>query len=78
MASATKNDEGFDLVLDKHKGVVEKLEQGNLSLEDSLKAFEEGVGLARRGHALLDSAEQRVELLVRGGAGTEPLGGDGT
>ena len=59
-------DEGFDRVLDRLRGVVDKLEQGNLSLEDSLKAFEEGVKLARRGHSLLDAAEKRVELLVRG------------
>jgi exodeoxyribonuclease VII small subunit len=72
---------GFDQVLDKLKGVVEKLEQGNLTLEESLRAFEEGVALARQGHVILDSAEKRVDVLVqRGGAATEvPLnlaGGD--
>jgi exodeoxyribonuclease VII small subunit len=55
---------GFDEVLGRLRGVVGRLEQGNLSLEDSLRAYEEGVALARRGHDLLDKAEKRVELLV--------------
>jgi exodeoxyribonuclease VII small subunit len=56
--------------------VVERLEGGKLTLEESLAAYEEGVSLARRGHALLDRAEKRVEVLVRTGAGgveTAPL-----
>jgi exodeoxyribonuclease VII small subunit len=61
---------GFDDVLDRLRGVVGRLEQGNLSLEDSLRAYEEGVGLARRGHELLDKAEKRVELLVSAREGT--------
>jgi exodeoxyribonuclease VII small subunit len=62
-------DEGFDQVYLKLKALVEKLEQGSLSLEDSLRTFEEGVALARRGHAILDAAEKRVEILVRGPEG---------
>jgi exodeoxyribonuclease VII small subunit len=56
--------------------VVARLEGGNLSLEESLRVYEEGVGLARRGHELLDGAERRVEMLVRGADGkltTSPL-----
>jgi exodeoxyribonuclease VII small subunit len=59
---------GFDEVLDRLRVVVERLEGGRLSLEESLAAYEEGVALARRGHALLDRAEKRVELLVRAGS----------
>lgn len=75
---------GFDQVLDRLKGVVEKLEQGNLSLEESLRAFEEGVALARQGHVILDAAEKRVDVLVQRGntvteaplaQGGEPQGG---
>lgn len=61
--------EGFDHVLEKLRAVVDRLEQGNLTLEESLKTFEEGVTLARRGHTLLDAAEKRVEVLVRGDGG---------
>ena len=56
---------GFDEVVGKLREVVETLEQGNLSLEQSLQSYEVGVQLARRGHELLDLAEKRVELLVR-------------
>jgi len=59
---------GFDDVLDRLRQVVERLEGGKLTLEESLAAYEEGVALARRGHSLLDSAEKRVELLVRAGS----------
>lgn len=59
---------GFDEVLDRLRLVVERLEGGKLTLEESLSAYEEGVSLARRGHTLLDRAEKRVEVLVRAGA----------
>ena len=62
-------DEGFDLVIERLRGVVDKLETGSLGLEQSLAAFEEGVRLSRRGAEILDSAEQRVEALTRGGDG---------
>ncbi|MEM9489291.1 MAG: exodeoxyribonuclease VII small subunit, partial [Myxococcota bacterium] len=48
---------GFDQVLERLRGVIRQLETGNLSLDDSLRAYEEGVLLARRGNTLLDSAE---------------------
>ena len=70
---------GFDQVLAQLRGVVEKLEGGNLSLEQSLQAFEEGVKLARQGSQILDAAEERVEVLLReeGGERSVPFGGGG-
>jgi len=65
--------EGFDQVLERLRAVVDRLEHGNLGLEDALKTFEEGVALARRGHALLDAAEKRVEILVKGEGGIEAV-----
>lgn len=67
------DDEGFDAVLARLRKVVERLETGNLSLEESLAAYEEGVGLAQKGHTLLDGAEKRVELLIAGGSQSVPL-----
>jgi exodeoxyribonuclease VII small subunit len=61
-------DERFDDLLGRLRGVVEKLESGNLSLEDSLKFFEEGIELCRRGAGILDSAERKVEVLLAGPA----------
>jgi exodeoxyribonuclease VII small subunit len=77
MAAAA--DEGFDRVLERLKAIVDKLEHGSLSLEESLRTFEEGVALARKGHTILDSAEKRVELLVRGPEGEQvvPFRGGG-
>lgn len=57
---------GFDQILDRLRQVVAQLEQGSLSLEQALQAFEEGVRLSRCGAELLDAAERRVEILVRG------------
>jgi exodeoxyribonuclease VII small subunit len=63
---ASTDEAGFDQVLERLHQVVERLEAGSLSLEQSLAAFEEGVKLARRGAEILDRAEQRVEQLTRG------------
>ena len=67
--------EGFDTVLARLREVVERLEAGNLTLEESLRVFEEGVRLSRRGAQMLDSAEKRVDILLTGedGARTEPF-----
>ena len=61
----------FDQVLAQLRGIVEKLEGGNLSLEQSLAAFEEGVKLSRTGARILDAAEQRVEILLKDDGGAE-------
>ena len=63
------SEERFDEALGKLQAIVEKLEDGKLSLEESLAAFEEGVRLAKVGQTVLDTAEQRVEVLTRGPTG---------
>lgn len=68
---APASEPGFDQVLLQLRSLVERLEGGNLSLEQSLAAFEEGVRLSRAGAKILDSAEQRVELLLRDEGGAE-------
>ena len=55
---------GFDQILARLREVVQRLESGELSLEQSLQVYEEGVQLARRGQQLLSAAEKRVEILV--------------
>jgi len=55
--------EKFETALKKLEDVVKKLEGGELSLDDSLKAFEEGVKLAGFCSKKLNEAEKRVELL---------------
>ena len=63
----------FDAILDRLRAVVEKLEAGSLGLEESLQVFEEGIKLSRQGSAILDAAEQRVEVLTRAADGSERL-----
>jgi len=55
---------GFDQIMARLREVVARLESGELSLEQSLAVYEEGVQLARKGQQLLASAEKRVEILV--------------
>ena len=54
----------FEEILTRLNTVVEKLESGDMTLEDSLTLFEEGVRLSRLGSVRLDAAEQRVERLL--------------
>lgn len=53
----------FERSLDALEALVEKMEQGQMSLEDSLTAYERGVGLYRRCQQALEQAELRVRLL---------------
>ncbi len=60
-------EENFDSILRQLQSIVERLERADLTLEDSLQAFERGVELSRKGQAILDTAEKRVEILLRDG-----------
>lgn len=64
---------GFDAILVRLRAVVGQLESGELSLEQALAVYEEGVQLARKGQQLLASAEQRVEILVSAAGGIETV-----
>jgi exodeoxyribonuclease VII small subunit len=66
----------FDDILSRLRSLVERLESGNLALEDSLRFFEDGMELCRQGATVLDKAEKRVEVLLAGAgdhATTAPL-----
>ncbi|HEY2744050.1 MAG TPA: exodeoxyribonuclease VII small subunit [Polyangia bacterium] len=71
MSQSTNEGGSFDQVLAQLRSIVERLEGGNLSLEQSLAAFEEGVRLSRTGARILDAAEQRVEILLKDESGAE-------
>lgn len=57
----------FEVAVEKLEGIVRKLESGDLTLDESLKAFEEGIGLARTCENLLQEAKGKVEKLVQKG-----------
>ncbi|MET0342651.1 MAG: exodeoxyribonuclease VII small subunit [Polyangiales bacterium] len=61
----------FEDILARLGTVVERLESGELPLEESLSLFEEGVRLSRLGGARLDEAERRVERLLHDDGTTE-------
>lgn len=54
----------FEAALDELEALVHKMESGELSLEDSLAAFERGVKLTRHCQAALKSAELKVKVLT--------------
>ena len=53
----------FNKGLLKLEQIINKMESGELSLEDSLKYFEEGIKIHRLCHSALNDAEQRISVL---------------
>ena len=58
-------EEKFEKALSRLEGIVSKLEEGDLDLEESLKLFEEGIRLSHFCSEKLDEAERKVEVLLR-------------
>ncbi len=58
----------FEKKLNRLEEIVQKMEKGDLALDESLKLFEEGVKLSRECHQRLNEAESKVKLLVSVGA----------
>ncbi len=54
----------FEKKLNRLEEIVSSMEEGDLSLEKSLKTFEEGVKLSRECHTQLNEAEQKVKKLL--------------
>jgi exodeoxyribonuclease VII small subunit len=63
----------FEESLKELEGIVDKLEKGQLSLDESLMLFEKGIKLVRECNTKLQSAQQKVEQLIveNGGSRTE-------
>ena len=69
-------DETYDGLVSRLELVVKELESGELTLEQSIARFAEGIRLSREASRKLDEAERKVELLVRsadGGEAAEPF-----
>ena len=60
---------GFEDDLKKLENVVERLERGDLTLDESVKLFEEGMKLSNACKAELDKAEGRIQVLLQGKRG---------
>jgi exodeoxyribonuclease VII small subunit len=59
----------FEDALRELEAIVKRLESGELALEESLKIFEEGVGLSRYCFQKLEEAEKRVSILMKDESG---------
>jgi exodeoxyribonuclease VII small subunit len=60
-----KKEKSFEEVLRELEEIVNRLEQGDLPLEESLQLFEQGVRLSRACHGKLDEAQKRLEILLK-------------
>jgi exodeoxyribonuclease VII small subunit len=63
----------FEEALKKLEEVVQRLEQGELPLEESLKLYEQGVQLSRLCHAKLEEAEGKIAVLLKDARGEAAL-----
>lgn len=75
---AKKTAVSFEHSLQELEALVKKMDSGELSLEESLLAFEKGIGLVRQCQATLQEAEQKVQVLMErnGELHTEPFDAD--
>ena len=85
---STKQQTTFEQALSELEQVVQKLEKGELPLEESLRLYEDGIRLSRLCHTKLEEAEGRIEVLLKDSRGevaqdkqgrplTRPLAGPG-
>ncbi len=64
MARKKPEEFNFEAALAELNQLVEKMERGGFSLEDSLKDFEKGIALTRQCQQALKTAEQKVQILL--------------
>jgi len=61
----------FEEALERLEEIVKKIETGDMTLEESLEAFEEGIKLSRLCSKKLDEAERKVEVLLKDNEGVD-------
>lgn len=71
MPDFSESPPSFEAALEQLQAIVHDLEEGQLGLEPSLERFEEGVRLLKNCYAVLEQAEQRIEILT----GVDAAGG---
>jgi exodeoxyribonuclease VII small subunit len=78
---AENNSRKFEDELADLEGIVSRIDSGELSLDESISAFERGIALVRSLNQKLDEVERRVEVLIRDSRGelkSAPYQGDFT
>ena len=73
MAKKDKQDFNFEKALENLEQLVSSMDSGELSLEDSLKAFETGIKLTRECQTALKEAEQKIQILMNEEGDTEEM-----
>tara|TARA_B100000700_G_scaffold280419_1_gene330330 strand:+ start:50 stop:295 length:246 start_codon:yes stop_codon:yes gene_type:complete len=73
MTEKDKPDFNFESALKNLEQLVSSMENGELSLEDSLKAFEKGIKLTRECQTALKEAEQKIQILINEEGVTEQI-----
>ena len=58
---------GYEVIVERLESAVERLEDGGLTMDEAIAAYEEGVALAAQAQRLLDAAEQRIRSLREAG-----------
>ena len=58
-------EKSFEVLMNELEEIVEKLENGELALEESVELFEKGVGITKACAKILDGAQQKVTMLVQ-------------
>lgn len=77
MAKKDNKEFNFEKALENLEELVSSMENGELSLEDSLKAFERGIKLTRECQTALKDAEQKVQVLINEEGDTEDMESEG-
>jgi exodeoxyribonuclease VII small subunit len=75
---AKKKGEPFEAALKRLQSIVEKMERGDLPLEEAVEAYTEGIRLVQVCHQKLEEADNRVQMLLKdpqGGWSTTPFEG---
>jgi exodeoxyribonuclease VII small subunit len=67
----TDNTEAYNVLVTRLERIVNELESGDLTLEQSIEKFGEGIRLAQDAGKKLDEAERRIEMLVRNADGSQ-------
>src|SRR5580704_12626012 len=70
--SAQESPVDFEHALAELEALVERLEHGDLPLDDALKSFERGVALTRQCQGALKAAQQKVEILLNSSVNADP------
>lgn len=59
-SKSTESELTYEELVDQLETLVDRIESGEIELEESIKGYEEGIGLVKRARGILDRAEQRI------------------